>query len=77
MVIMTCHKIVHEWLPDGTKLRGRSRKKEFYAEVVSSKTKTGKARLFNNKMCESMSGAARAATGYSVDGWIFWKTRSK
>lgn len=70
---MKRRKIVHEWPPVGTKLIGRSRKKEVHAEVVNSKTKTGKAILFKNKTYSSMSGAAYAATGYSVGGWIFWK----
>lgn len=66
-------KVKHEWPDVGTILKGRTRGKEVYAEIVSSKTKSGKAVKFNKQIYETMSGAAYAATSYSVDGWLFWK----
>ena len=60
--------------PLGTQLRGRTKGNDVYAQVVSDPaTKTGLGILFECKFYRSMSGAARAATGHSINGWQFWK----
>ena len=67
-------KTAHDMPPLGTQLRGRTKGKDVYAQVVSDPaTKTGLGILFECKSYRSMSGAARAATGHSVNGWQFWK----
>ena len=63
--------IKHEMPPISTRLRGRTRGKDVYAGIVSVGDKIGI--LFNNNVYTSMSAAARAATGNSTDGWLFWK----
>jgi hypothetical protein len=50
------------------KLRGRSKGKTFHASVRDD----GTIRL-QGKVYASPSTAARAATHYPVDGWLFWK----
>lgn len=67
-------RVVHQMPPAGTRLRGKTKGQEFHAEVVElSNGKAGVGILFKGKVYRSMSGAARAATGHSVDGWLFWK----
>jgi hypothetical protein len=50
------------------KLRGRSRSKTFWATVRDDGTIRFQRTEYN-----SPTGAAVAATNYSVDGWLFWK----
>jgi hypothetical protein len=50
------------------KLRGRSRGKTFRATVRDDGTIR-----FQRTVYHSPTGAAVAATNYSVDGWLFWK----
>lgn len=71
----TRHKIQHKIPPVGAKLAGRTRGQYVFAEVVQAETKTSVGILFDGTVYESMSGAARAATGYSINGWVFWKSR--
>ena len=63
--------IKHEMPPIGTRLKGRTRGQDVYAEIVSVGDRIGI--LFDNKVYTSMSAAAKAATGNSTDGWLFWK----
>lgn len=68
-------KIKHEMPRVGTKLKGRIHGEEVFAEVVS--LRGGKVGiLFGDIVYRSMSAAAGAATGNSVDGWLFWKAVS-
>lgn len=68
-------KIKHEMPKVGSKLKGRVREEEVFAEVVSLKD-GGVGILFGGIVYRSMSAAAGAATGNSVYGWLFWKTIS-
>ena len=65
-------KIKHEMPPVGTRLKGRTKGNDVYAEIVSREKDTVGI-LFNGVVYDSMSAAARAATGWSIDGWLFWK----
>ena len=55
--------------------RNRRKGKEFYAVIVDSKTtKAGKGIKYGNIIYGSMTAAANAVAGGSIDGWLFWKT---
>lgn len=67
-------KITHEMPPVGTRLRGKVRGREVYAEIISNpESKAGKSILFEGNIYHSMTAAAQAVTGYSVNGWRFWE----
>jgi len=60
--------------PAGTRLSGRYRGQEFIAEVVTAEGGEGARALeFQGSQYASLSAAAKAITGSSVNGWRFWK----
>ena len=60
--------------PAGTRLSARYRGQEFIAEVVAAEGGEGARVLeFQGSQCASLSAAAKAITGNSVNGWRFWK----
>ena len=72
-------KAGHEWArrelpPLGTQLSGRYRGQEFSAEVVKAEGGEGaRAVGCQGARYRSLSAAAKAITGNSVNGWRFWK----
>lgn len=69
-------KTKHEMPNVGSKLRGKICGEEVFAEVVS-RGGGEVGILFGGIVYRSMSAAAGAATGNSMDGWLFWKVISK
>ena len=60
--------------PTGTRLSGRYRGQEFIAEVVTAEGGEGTRVLeFQGARYASLSAAAKAISGNSVNGWRFWK----
>jgi len=60
--------------PAGTRLSGRYRGQEFIAEVVTAEGGEGARVLeFQGARYASLSAAAKAISGNSVNGWRFWK----
>jgi len=55
--------------PAGTEFRARHRDRWHYAKVADGALVAGKERY------HSPSGAARAITGYTANGWKFWECR--
>jgi len=74
-------KIQHEMPVIGTKLIHKTRRKgevskQIVANVVETGSKNKMGILYNGQIYKTMSAAARAAGGYMVDGWIYWKPSS-
>ena len=61
-----------EWPPAGTQLSGRYRGQELSAEVVAAED-GAQAVECQGARYRSLSAAAKAITGNSVNGWRFWK----
>ena len=60
--------------PAGTRLSARYRGQEFIAEVVMAEGSEGARVLdFQGAQYASLSAAAKAISGNSVNGWRFWK----
>jgi hypothetical protein len=60
--------------PAGTRLSGRYRGQEFIAEVIAAEGGEGARALeYQGTRYASLSAAAKAITGNSVNGWRFWK----
>jgi len=60
--------------PAGTRLSGRYRGQEFIAEVIAAEGGEGARVLeFQGARYASLSAAAKAISGNSVNGWRFWK----
>jgi hypothetical protein len=59
-----------------TRLKG-TKCKTLYATIVETQTKTGISVLHGKKIYNSMTAAARAAGGYRVNGWTYWKIEGK
>jgi len=65
---------VRDLPPAGTRLSGRYRGQEFIAEVVTAEGDEGARVLeFQGARYASLSAAAKAISGNSVNGWRFWK----
>ena len=67
-------KIDRELPPTGTTLTGRFKGQTYSATIVEAEdSPTGKAVEYDGKRYASLSAAAKAITGNSVNGWRFWK----
>ena len=71
-------KIIQHVLPPvGTVLRHEIRRKGgnniLLAKIVKTDSKAGKGILYDDKIYDNMTTAARAAGGYVVNGWVYWK----
>jgi len=70
-------QIQHVFPRIGTVLRHETRRKGvkniLLAKIVKTDSKTGKGILYGDKIYDNMTDAARAAGGYSVNGWVYWK----
>ena len=71
-------RIRREVPPKGTKLVGRSRGRVYEAIIVESSTKPKRCVVrVQGREFLSLSGAARAVTGTSTNGWVFWKIKGE
>jgi len=75
-------KIQHTMPPIGTILMHQTRGKGaenqiLFAEIVKADNRAGVGILYDKKIYGTMSAAAYAAGGYSVDGWMYWKVKRK
>lgn len=66
--------IKRELPPVGTLLRARFKGEEYKAEVVCASTDPSRRVIrFKGQEFKTMTEAAKAITGNSVNGWHFWK----
>ena len=69
-------KIERHLPPVGTNLVAQYKKKQYQAKIVKNPDfPEGKAVSFDNVLYRSLTGAAKAITKVSWNGWIFWKVR--
>jgi len=67
-------KIARQLPPVGTTLTGRSRGQSHTAVIVEAKDRPdGRAVKYGDQLFASLSGAAKAVTGHSTNGWLFWR----
>jgi hypothetical protein len=67
-------KIARELPPVGTTLTGRSRGQSHTAVIVEAKDRpAGRAVECGDQLFASLSAAAKAVTGHSTNGWVFWQ----
>jgi hypothetical protein len=66
-------KIARQLPPVGTTLTGRSRGQSHTAVIVEAKDRpAGRAVEYGDQLFASLSAAAKAVTGHSANGWVFW-----
>jgi len=66
-------KIARDLPALGTTLTGRFKGQTYSATIVAAEdSPTGKAVEHNGKRYTSPSAAAKAVTGHSINGWLFW-----
>ena len=66
-------KIARQLPPVGTTLTGRSRGQPHTAVIVEAKDRpAGRAVKYGDQLFASLSAAAKAVTGHSANGWVFW-----
>jgi len=66
-------KIARELPPVGTTLTGRSRGQSHTAVIVEAEDlPAGRAVRYGDQLFASLSAAAKAVTGHSTNGWVFW-----
>jgi hypothetical protein len=66
-------KIARQLPPVGTTLTGRSRGQPHTAEIVEAKDRpAGRVVKYGDQLFASLSAAAKAVTGHSANGWVFW-----
>jgi hypothetical protein len=66
-------KIARQLPPVGTTLTGRSRGQSHTAVIVEAKDRpVGRAVKYGDQLFASLSAAAKAVTGHSTNGWVFW-----
>ena len=67
-------KVTRDTLPLGTELIGRTKGTDVHAEIIEDPSAKSVMRIcFKSNIYRSLSGAARAATGCSTNGWKFWR----
>jgi len=71
-------KIRRELPPMGTMLVGKFKGQVYNAEIVVSSTEHNRRLIsIQGREFSSLSAAAVAVTGHSVNGWVFWKLKDK
>ncbi|MDD5511195.1 MAG: hypothetical protein PHI12_10350 [Dehalococcoidales bacterium] len=72
------NRISRELPSVGIKLVGRSKGQVYEAVIVkSSADPKRRAVSLQGREFYTLSGAAMAVTGHAVNGWLFWKIKSK
>jgi hypothetical protein len=67
-------KIARELPPVGTTLTARHKGEPHTAVVVEAKDRpAGRAVQYGDQLFASLSAAAKAVTGHSANGWLFWR----
>ncbi len=66
-------KIARQLPPVGTIFTARHRGQPHTAVIVEAKGRpAGRAVKYGDQLFASLSGAAKAVTGHSINGWVFW-----
>jgi hypothetical protein len=66
-------KIARQLPPVGTTLTARHRGQPHTAVIVEAKDRpAGRAVKYGDQLFASLSAAAKAVTGHSTNGWVFW-----
>lgn len=67
-------KITRQLPPVGTTLAATYRGEPHTAVIVEAKDRlAGRAVEYGEQLFASLSAAARAVTGHSTNGWVFWR----
>jgi len=71
-------KITRQLLPVGTTLTATYRGQGHTAVIVEAKDRpAGRAVKYGDQLFASLSAAAKAVTGHSANGWVFWRAAEK
>jgi len=66
-------KIARQLPPVGTTLTARHKGQPHTAVIVEAKDRpAGRAVKYGDQLFVSFSAAAKAVTGHSTNGWVFW-----
>ena len=67
-------KIARQLPPVGTTLTARHKGQPHTAVIVEAKDRpAGRAVKYGDQLFASLSAAAKAVTGHSANGWLFWR----
>jgi hypothetical protein len=67
-------KIARQLPPVGTILTARHRAQPHTVVIVEAKDRpAGRAVKYGDQLFASLSAAAKAVTGHSTNGWLFWR----
>jgi hypothetical protein len=67
-------KIARQLPPLGTTLTATHRGQPHTAVIVEAKDRpAGRAVKYGDQLFASLSAAAKAVTGHSANGWLFWR----
>jgi hypothetical protein len=67
-------KIARQLPPVGTTLTARHKGEPRTAVIVEGKDRpAGRAVQYGDRLFASLSAAAKAVTGHSTNGWLFWR----
>ncbi len=67
-------KIARHLPPVGTTLTARHKGQPHTAVIVEAKDRpVGRAVEYGDQLFASLSAAAKAVTGHSTNGWVFWR----
>jgi len=70
--------IARELPPVGTTLTATYKGQAHTAEIVEAKDRSaGRAVRYGDQLFPSLSAAAKAVTGHSANGWVFWRAAEK
>ena len=71
-------KIARKLPPAGSTFSAKFKGQTYSATIVEAKElPTGKAVEYNGSRYPSLSGAAKAITGHSINGWLFWRAEDQ
>ena len=71
-------KIARQLPPVGTTLTATYRGQSHTAEIVEAKDlPSGRGVKYGDQLFASLSAAAKAVTGHSANGWVFWRAAEK
>ena len=67
-------KIARKLPPAGTTLTGRFKGQTYSATIVEAEdVPAGRTVEYDGERYPSLSAAAKAITGHSINGWLFWQ----